>query len=138
MNVFNSMLHTSKRGIDRQEDGTEDYTECTAGNQRENWLLWGYSKLVWYVSYWSFRMRLERMGGREYSNTLRLRISNIDEKQQNSVLGNPVNPKDKLTTIKIIHCIIKLQNTKNKKKIFTSSRKKLQVAYKIIGIKTNH
>lgn len=75
MNVFSSMLHTSKRRIDKQEDRTEDYTECTAGSQIENWLLWGYSKLVWYVSYWSLRMRdwrewegenIQRLSGWEF------------------------------------------------------------------------
>lgn len=35
MNVLNSRLDTSKNGIDKQQDRTEDYTEYTAENQRD-------------------------------------------------------------------------------------------------------
>lgn len=35
MNVLNSRLDTTKNGIGKHEDRTEDYTECTAENQRD-------------------------------------------------------------------------------------------------------
>ena len=83
--MFNSILDTSKHGNDEREDRTEEHTEATAGNGR---------KLVWYifrVSEWEIREN----GGGQYLEKLGLRVSNDDKRQLNSVLGNPVNPKDK-------------------------------------------